>query len=401
MKSDVFSEDRWGESTGKGYLLEIVRNAMACQFEVLLHPGNPTDGPEFAYQALDSITYLEDQWSVYKPTSELSMLNARGAEGPVVVSQSTKQLVALALEVHRRTQGAFDATSHKLSQAWGFYRREGKMPTDQEIALALEGMGSQHIALDRLASTVYFRKPVELNPGGIGKGLAIDMAGTALDGNGVRHYAFHGGKSSIRCRGTQDLRWLPANASLVEVPKERIVESSVSLSGQTFDAPAARDGSSIDFNAHVNNDVNPSLKHETSVDGRSDETIEPWGWKVNVRHPEQSERVLGTLLLQNQSLGTSGPANQFFYFKGKRFGHIIDPRTGWPAEGMLSVTVLHPDAGWADALATGLYVMGIDKAITYCEDNPDTAMLAILPGQRAGQVEIVTCNMTKGQWRPS
>jgi thiamine biosynthesis lipoprotein len=151
----------------------------------------------------------------------------------------------------------------------------------------------------------------------------------------VEQYAFHGGKSSIRCRGNQEL-----------------------------------------LDAKI-------------------------GWSIAVRHPEQSERLLGSLRLFDQSLGTSGPANQFFYFKGKRFGHIIDPRTGWPAEGMLSVTVLHPQAGWADALATGLYVMGIDRAITYCENNPDTAMLAILPGERSGQVEIVACNLHPEQWMPA
>lgn len=328
------SAQRWDSPSPHGYLLEIARHAMACPFEILLHPGAPKNGTELAYSALDTITYLDDQWSVYKGTSELSMINARAQESPVPVSSSTKQLLALALEIHRRTDGAFDATSHKLSQAWGFYRREGQMPSEQEIASALQNVGSRHISLDRTSNTVHFRAPVEMNPGGIGKGLAIDMASSNLETGDVANYAFHGGKSSIRVRGRQHL-----------------------------------------------------------------ESTEETGWKISVRHPEQSERVLGTLELRNQSLGTSGPANQFFYFKGKRFGHIIDPRTGWPAEGMLSVTVLHSDAGWADALATGLYVMGIDRAIQYCHENPDTSMLAILPAERVGQVEIVTCNLADGQWQ--
>jgi thiamine biosynthesis lipoprotein ApbE len=67
---------------------------------------------------------------------------------------------------------------------------------------------------------------------------------------------------------------------------------------------------------------------------------------------------------------------------------------------MLSMTVLHPSAGWADALATGLYVKGIDAAIAYCQDNPDTSILAILPGNRHGQVEIVTANIPPDQWSP-
>jgi len=122
------------------------------------------------------------------------------------------------------------------------------------------------------------------------------------------------------------------------------------------------------------------------------------GWRIAVLHPEQPKLQLGSIRLENQALGTSGPANQFFYYNGIRYGHIIDPRTGWPASGMLSVTVIHPSAGWADALATGLYVMGIEPAIAYCERHPETGMIAILPTKRQGEVEIVTCNIDKDAW---
>jgi thiamine biosynthesis lipoprotein len=125
------------------------------------------------------------------------------------------------------------------------------------------------------------------------------------------------------------------------------------------------------------------------------------GWNIAVNHPEQTQHVLGTLMLRNCALGTSGPANQYFYFRGIRYGHIIDPRTGWPAQGPLSVTVLHPSAAWADALATGLYVMGIDAAIAYCEARPEVGMLALLPGKRQGDIEVVTCNLSDQQWSPA
>ena len=315
--------------------LEIARDAMACRFEVLLNPGKPTNGPEIAVAALDTITFLEQLLSVYIPTSELSLLNNRAFETPVHVSESTFALLQLGLSVFEKTGGAFDMTAAKLSKTWGFYRRQGKMPSDLEIAHALLDVGSEHIVLSASDRTVRFEKPLEVNPGGIGKGFALDCAAANLKNGGVTDFAFHGGKSSILCNGNQ-------------APED--------------DAK---------------------------------------GWRIAVRHPEQSERILGSLMLYDQALGTSGPANQFFYFQGKRFGHIIDPRTGWPAEGMLSVTVLHSSAGWADALATGMYVAGIDKAIEYCEQNQDTVMLAILPGKRDGECEIVTCNMRPRQWMPA
>ena len=312
--------------------LEIARNAMACRFEVLLHPGKPNNGPEIAWSALDTVTFLEQLLSVYIPTSELSLVNERAFETSVKISESTFALLELGLSIFEKTNGAFDMTAAKLSKTWGFYRRQGRMPTDLEIRQSIEAVGSDHIVLNVLEGTVRFTKPLEVNPGGIGKGFAIDCGASLLKQNSVGDFAFHGGKSSILCSGNQ-----------------------------------------------------------TAIGDDK-------GWRIAVRHPEQSERILGRLTLFDQALGTSGPANQFFYFRGKRFGHIIDPRTGWPAEGMLSVTVLHPSAGWADALATGLYVAGIEHAIQYCEQNLDTAMLAILPGRRAGECEIVTCNLQPGQW---
>ena len=333
------------DTTGNGYLLEIAKDAMACRFEVLLHPGAPENGPEAACQALDLVAHLEQLWSTYLPTSEISLINARAGEIDVTVSAATLHLLKLASQIWMATDGGFDITSHKLSKTWGFYRRQGRMPTAAELAMALQSIGTQNISWSEHDSTVRLSNGVEINTGGIGKGLAIDMACQMLEDAGVENYAMHGGKSSIRCRGNERLR-----------PN--------SLSGHS----------------------------QTSM------PTDCQGWKIMVRHPEQSERILGHLRLRNQSMGTSGPANQFFYFGGKRYGHIINPKTGWPVDGILSLTVLHPSAGWADALATGLYVAGVDSAIRYCENNPDTSILALLPGIRQGQIEIVTCNMAADQW---
>ena len=66
----------------------------------------------------------------------------------------------------------------------------------------------------------------------------------------------------------------------------------------------------------------------------------------------------------------------------------------------MSVTVLHPSATWADALATALYVMGVDQAIQFCQSNPDVGMLALLPGERQGSIEVVTCNIDSTTWLP-
>lgn len=315
--------------------LEFTRRAMACQFDILLHPNHPPEGAEAAVQALEVIEYLEGLLSVYIPTSDLSRLNHRGKDCWVDLSLPATEMLEIGLEIFRQTDGAFDLTASKLSDLWGFSSRKGAMPTQAQIDIALQSVGSQHLELLRDEQRARFLADIAVNPGGIGKGYAIDQAVAILRENGVNDFALHGGKSSIVGYGKQLL-----------------------------------------------SDPNP-------------------GWKIAVRHPEQSERILGTLLLIDRALGTSGPANQFFYFRGVRYGHIINPKTGWPASGMLSVTVTHPSATWADALATGLYVMGIDQAVAFCESHPEVSMLAILPAKRDGEVELVTCNLTEEQWTPA
>ena len=312
--------------------LEFARDAMACRFEILLHPGKPTHGGEAALEALETISYLEQVLSVYVPSSDFSRLNANDSKSWLEVSESAFQLLKLGKQIHTSTDGAFDMTAAKLSKLWGFHQRQGKMPTELEIAIALESIGTQHIELDESTRRARLQQSIEINPGGIGKGFAIDCAAGSLQKQGVQHFAFHGGKSSVLCHGAQSLN------------------------------------------------------------------AQDQGWKIAVRHPEQSERILGTLTIMNQALGTSGPANQFFYFRGKRYGHIIDPRTGWPSEGLLSVTVLHESAGWADALATGLFVMGLERAVEFCERNSNVSMLALAATERAGTCEVVTCNMQPNQW---
>jgi thiamine biosynthesis lipoprotein len=114
------------------------------------------------------------------------------------------------------------------------------------------------------------------------------------------------------------------------------------------------------------------------------------GWPVGLRNPLLPQRRLGTILLRDQALATSGTAVQHFRFEGKRYGHIIDPRTGWPVENMLSVTVLAPTAAEADALSTAFFVGGVELAERYCHNHRSVSALLIPPprGQRLEQVNV-------------
>ena len=82
-------------------------------------------------------------------------------------------------------------------------------------------------------------------------------------------------------------------------------------------------------------------------------------WKVGIRDPRKEQAILATLKVANgESIFTSGDYERYYEYAGKRYHHIIDPRTGYPAIGTRSVTLIHPDATTADAAATALFVAG-------------------------------------------
>lgn len=81
-------------------------------------------------------------------------------------------------------------------------------------------------------------------------------------------------------------------------------------------------------------------------------------WPVEVQHPRSDADALSTFTIRDRALSTSGDYEKFFLADGVRYGHILDPRTGWPVQGVASVTVLAEDAGTADALSTALVALG-------------------------------------------
>lgn len=123
------------------------------------------------------------------------------------------------------------------------------------------------------------------------------------------------------------------------------------------------------------------------------------GWTVGVADPLNPQHRLAEVRLANQSLGTSGATVQFFRHRGKRYGHILDPRTGWPAEGVFSSTVIAPTAAEADALATAFYVLGVEGAADYCRTHPQVGALITVPSQSGSRVELVDLGLRADQWR--
>jgi thiamine biosynthesis lipoprotein len=98
-------------------------------------------------------------------------------------------------------------------------------------------------------------------------------------------------------------------------------------------------------------------------------------WPVGLRDPRARDRRWAILHLRDAALATSGAGEQFFETDGRRYGHILDPRTGVPADGQLATTVVTSSAADADALATAFFVGGQALARAYCDTHDDVLVL--------------------------
>jgi thiamine biosynthesis lipoprotein len=312
---------------GDLHTIVVGREAMGCRFEVVFNAGEVADATELGCGALDLVDEIEARLSVYRGSSELSSINAAAGDW-VAVSSDTLALLDQARGLRESTGGAFDIAAGPLVRAWGFLLRQGRTPSDAELAEALALSGTRWLELDPAGGRARLAIPgAELNPGAIGKGWAIDRAVEWLRDSGVASVLVHGGQSSVRASGIQ--------------------------------GPA--------------------------VPGRS-------GWKVGLRHPLRPGRRLATITLEDRALGTSGSGTQFFVERGRRLGHILDPRTGRPAEGVIAATVLAAQAAEADALATALYVLGEHGLERIAPPGGATSAVLVLAAE-AGGLRVVVANL--------
>jgi thiamine biosynthesis lipoprotein len=102
-------------------------------------------------------------------------------------------------------------------------------------------------------------------------------------------------------------------------------------------------------------------------------------WHVGIQHPRQTDGLIGVISVAGKSVVTSGDYQRCFMARdGKRYHHIIDPRTGYPAEnGLIGVTVVADSSTKADALSTAVFVLGLEKGLQILKAFPGTEAILI------------------------
>lgn len=281
------------QAAGNKQLLRFEESldSMGTTFTVVVYGADRFRLQAAVESSLDEAKRLEELLSNYRPASEWSQMNRSAAQGPVRISKELFDLLSACLRYSEASDGAFDITVGPLMKVWGFYKGSGHFPHRAEIKGAMGRIGYRNIELDERAQTVRFRRAgTELDPGGIGKGYAVDRMAAILREAGVTSGLITAGSSSIYAIG----------------------------------APPT----------------------------------ESRGWHIAIRHPKDASKTVQDVYLKDESMGTSGNYEKFFLANGRMYSHIMDPRTGYPAEGMLSVSVIAPRAIDSEAWTKPFYING-------------------------------------------
>lgn len=156
--------------------------AIGTEFAIDLYAPCAAVADQVSSLCFDEIERIEALLSNYRPDSELSRIAGDASSGPVTTDPETFAFLESSLFWSRQSGGAFDITADPLLRAWGFFFNSGHVPAAADLAALRPRVGWQHVHLDAATRSVHFdtARPMELDPGSIGKGFAVDRVVTLL-----------------------------------------------------------------------------------------------------------------------------------------------------------------------------------------------------------------------------
>lgn len=260
------------------------------------------------------IRSLEKELSVTDENSEIARLNK---DGKAALTEDVAELMGKALDICDSTDGALDITIYPVLKAWGFTTSEYRVPADEEIQELLENVDYHGVDITSFDATI---DSDELSDAA---GIICEIPeGTQVDlGSVAKGYT---------------------SMSLYNLFTDKGVTSGLINLGGNVQCIGSK----------INGD----------------------DWKVAVKSPfiDSSSGILGVLSVSDLAVVTSGGYERYFEENGKTYWHILDPKTGEPAEnGLVSVTIIGRDGLLCDGLSTALFVKGLDEAIRYYQENRD------------------------------
>ncbi len=172
---------------------------MGTEFTLDLYAPDAALADQISTLAFEEIDRLEALLSNYRPTSELSRISREAADGPIITDPETFAFLDRSLYWSRESAGAFDITVGPLLRAWGFFFHTGRVPSATELGRLRPHVGWSHVHLDPATRSVSFQplQPMELDPGSIGKGFAVDRVVALLREQGITSAFLSAGNSTL------------------------------------------------------------------------------------------------------------------------------------------------------------------------------------------------------------
>jgi len=267
--------------------------------------------------AIVEMQRLEALLSAHVEGSDVYRINqARGEQ--VSVSTETIEVLLVAEEAFRQTNGAFDVTLGAVLKLWGFGTDDRRVPSAAELLEVLAGVGFANVEFSREGQWVRLKHPgTRLDFGGVAKGYIVDRAAEFIASRGIRHAVVDAGGDVRIVGGRPNIpRWRGAR-------------------------PA----------------------------------------RVGVQDPTNRANLIAVVSVMDAAVLTSGDYERYFVEDGMRYSHIIDPRTGRPVQGLSSVTIVTSKAAVADALATAVMVLGQEAGMSLIESLDGVEALLITAEQ--------------------
>ena len=287
------------------------------------------DGQTAIKQAITAITNTEKLMSYYDAQSQLSALNKDGYKNPVKVSDELFYVISKSVEFNKLTDGAFDCTIAPVLDLWRAAAKTGIKPTAEQLAAAKAKTGCGKLVIDAQSKTIKFSVD----------GMKIDLGGIA------KGYAVDKAIEAMMAAG--------AVGGLVDAGGDI----------RCFGIP-------------------PAGQNNWIIGLQNPETADPDGQDIVMK-----------FAIDDMAITTSGDYYRFVVIDGEKISHIIDPKKSTSAKELCSVSVIAPDATTADALSTGVTVLGKDKGKELIEALPGIeALLITSPPQE--QI-IKTAGMSK------
>ncbi|NIA20833.1 MAG: hypothetical protein GWP05_02430 [Anaerolineaceae bacterium] len=287
---------------------------MSTECRLITYTATRAQGQAAMAVALERLERIERALTRYNPKSELSVLNRSAGQGAMTVSATTGRAIAASKLLWRQSGGVFNPLVGRLIGLWEEADRQDREPTDQAIRAAMALLDMDKIEISREGDSYRVRLGLE--------GMALDLGGMA--------------KGWAAQEVVDELR-----------RREGVRAVLVMLGG---------DGTAWSSSGW------------------------PRPWKIGVQDPRKavSRDLFTRVQVSNGSVVTSGGYYRYFEIGGRRLSHIIDPRNGRPTTGRAaSVTVICPDGGTADGLATACMVLETDQALELLRGVPQAEGLIL------------------------